>query len=717
MSRTLFVTTALPYANGSFHIGHIMEYIQADIWVRSMRMSGHTVHFVCADDAHGAPIMLKAEAEGITPEALVARYATERPQYLNGFGIRFDHWHSTHSQENVTLSGEIYRALRDQGLIASRQIEQFYDPVKGMFLADRYIKGECPKCHARDQYGDSCEVCGAVYAPTELIEPYSALTRATPVLKSSEHFFFNLSDPRCVSFLQEWTTGANVRGEPRLQSEVLAKTREWLGGADGEAKLGDWDISRDAPYFGIEIPDAPGKYFYVWLDAPVGYLASLKAYCATKGLDFDALLDPDSSTEQVHFIGKDIIYFHALFWPAMLKFSGRKTPDQLNVHGFITVSGEKMSKSRGTGISPLRYLDIGMNAEWMRYYIAAKLNSHVEDLDFNPDDFVARVNSDLIGKYVNIASRAANFLSRHFDGQLAYSGDTQAMVTTQVDVAERVRAGFEAREYGRAIREIMAHADRVNQAFDAAQPWVLAKTIETADAAQRAALQDVCSRALAGFKALSVMLSPVLPELTSRVSQELFGSQHNYQWSDAAIVPMHIAPFKHLMQRVDPKMLDKLFDLPAIAEGAKATVAPAAAATAQPATAAVQADEGAVGAAPGGEPIAPTITIDDFAKIDLRIARIVQCQEVQGSKKLLELTLDVGEGRQRTVFSGIKSAYRPEDLVGKLTVVVANLAPRKMKFGVSEGMVLAASHADEAAHPGIHVLEPWPGAEPGMRVR
>lgn len=732
MSRTLFVTTALPYANGSFHIGHIMEYIQADIWVRSMRMAGHTVHFVGADDAHGAPVMLKAEAEGISPEALVARYAAERPQYLDGFGIGFDHWHSTHSPENVALSQAIYRALRDEGLIASRQIEQFYDPVKGMFLADRYIKGECPKCHARDQYGDSCEVCGAVYAPTDLIEPYSALTRATPVLKSSEHFFFNLSDPRCVAFLQEWTTGANVRGERRLQPEVLAKTREWLGGADGEAKLGDWDISRDAPYFGIEIPDAPGKYFYVWLDAPVGYLASLASYCAAKGLDFDALLDPNSTTEQVHFIGKDIIYFHALFWPAMLKFSGRKTPDRLNVHGFITVSGEKMSKSRGTGISPLRYLDIGMNAEWMRYYIAAKLNSHVEDLDFNPDDFVARVNSDLIGKYVNIASRAANFLTRHFDGQLAYAGDTAEMVSAQVELAERVRAGFEAREYGRAIREIMAHADRVNQAFDAAQPWVLAKTIATADAAQRAALQDICSRALAGFKALSVMLSPVLPELTSHVSQELFGSQHAYGWHDAAIVPTHVAPFKHLMQRVDPKMLDSLFDLPALADAPKtagaakgaaagSTGAVANGSAAGTAVAVAESDNAALAAAsgnmPGGEAIAPIITIDDFAKIDLRIARIVQCQEVEGSKKLLELTLDVGEGRHRTVFSGIKSAYTPQNLVGKLTVVVANLAPRKMKFGVSEGMVLAASDADEKAHPGIHVLEPWPGAQPGMRVR
>ena len=738
MSRTLFVTTALPYANGSFHIGHIMEYIQADIWVRSMRMAGHTVHFVGADDAHGAPIMLKAQAEGITPEALVQRYAAERPQYLNGFHIKFDHWHSTHSAENTALSQDIYRALRDAGLIASRDVEQFYDPVKGMFLADRYIKGECPKCHAKDQYGDSCEVCGAVYAPTELIEPYSALSRATPVLKTSEHFFFNLSDPRCVAFLQDWTTGTNGQGTPRLQSQVLGKTREWLGGEDGQAKLGDWDISRDAPYFGIEIPDAPGKYFYVWLDAPVGYLASLKSYCSEKGMDFDALLAPDSKTEQVHFIGKDIIYFHALFWPAMLKFSGRKTPDQLNVHGFITVSGEKMSKSRGTGISPLRFLNLGMNAEWMRYYIAAKLNANVEDLDFNPDDFIARVNSDLIGKYVNIASRAANFVTKHFDGQLAYVGDTSAMTVEQRDLAEKVRASFEAREYGRAVRDIMAYADRVNQAFDAAQPWVLAKGLATADDAQRAALQDICSRALAGFKALTVMLTPVLPVLAERVALELFGGQHTYSWADAAIVPTHVAPFKHLMQRVDAKMLDDLFEAPVAALGAEA-VARARSGAKQSAAADVAATDAAssagapqtatsgggvtpagaiagAAAAPGGEAIAPVITIDDFVKIDLRIARIVQCELVPESKKLLKLTLDVGEGRHRTVFSGIKSSYTPEDLIGKLTVVVANLAPRKMKFGVSEGMVLAASDADEKANPGIYVLEPFPGAQPGMRV-
>jgi len=691
MSRTLFVTTALPYANGSFHIGHIMEYIQADIWVRSMRMAGHTVHFVGADDVHGAPVMLKAEKEGISPQELVARYAAERPRYLDGFHIRFDHWHSTDSAENIALSQDIYRALKAAGLIETRAIEQFYDPVKSMFLADRYIKGECPKCHAKDQYGDSCEVCGAVYAPTELINPYSTLTGATPVLKSSEHFFFKLSDPRCVEFLQNWTTGTNALGQKHLQSEVQAKTREWLGGDDGEAKLGDWDISRDAPYFGIEIPDAPGKYFYVWLDAPVGYLASLKSYCDKHGMDFDALLDPQGDTEQVHFIGKDIIYFHALFWPAMLKFAGRKTPDALNVHGFITVSGEKMSKSRGTGISPLRYLEIGMNAEWMRYYIAAKLNAKVEDIDFNPDDFIARVNSDLVGKYVNIASRAATFITKHFNGALAYSGDTTELSAGFAAQAESIRAAFEAREYNRAIREIMAHADSINQAFDTAQPWVLAKGISTADDAQKAALQDICSRSLAGFKALSVMLTPVLPALTERVACELFGAQQPYTWADAAVLPQHVAPFKHLMQRVDPAQLDQLFEPPAAPE--------------QPAP------------MPGGEAVADTITIDDFAKIDLRIAQIVDCQHVEGSTKLLQLTLDVGEGRHRNVFSGIKSAYKPEDLVGKLTVMVANLAPRKMKFGVSEGMVLAASHADEKADAGIYVLEPWPGAKPGMRVR
>ena len=691
MSRTIFVTTALPYANGSFHIGHIMEYIQADIWVRSMRMAGHTVHFVGADDTHGAPIMLKAESEGITPQPLVARVAAERPQYLKGFGIAFDHWHSTDSPENVELSQDIYRKLRAAGLIETRRIEQFFDPVKGMFLPDRYIKGECPKCHAKDQYGDACEVCSSVYAPTDLIDPYSTITGARPILKSSDHFFFKLSDPRCVEFLQEWTTGENARGTRRLQQEVLAKTREWLGKDDGEAKLGDWDISRDAPYFGIEIPDAPGKYFYVWLDAPVGYLASLKAYCSIAGLDYDALVDPAGTTEQVHFIGKDIVYFHALFWPATLKFSGRKTPDQINVHGFITVSGEKMSKSRGTGISPLRYLDIGMNAEWLRYYIAAKLNARVEDIDFNPDDFMARVNSDLVGKYVNIASRAANFISKVFEGELRYTGDTAALSAEWAQAADRVRADLEAREFARAIRDIMAMADRINQAFDAAQPWLIAKGLATADAEQRGALQDICSTALAGFKAMSVMLAPILPQLSARVAIELFGLDRPFVWSDAGVLPTRINPFKHLMQRVDPDMLDALFE-PAAAPPEPELV-------------------------PGGEPIADTIGIEDFSRIDLRIARIVNCEHVEGAAKLLRLTLDVGEGRHRNVFSGIKSAYQPEQLIGRLTVMVANLAPRKMKFGVSEGMVLAASHADDAVDTGIYLLSPDSGAQPGMRVR
>ena len=696
MSRTIFVTTALPYANGSFHIGHIMEYIQADIWVRALRMAGHTVHFVCADDAHGAPIMLKAESEGISPEELVGRIAAERPKYLNGFNIKFDHWHNTHSPENTELSHEIYYALKEAGFISQRSIEQFYDPVKGMFLPDRYIKGECPSCHAKDQYGDACEHCSTAYSPTELIEPYSTLTGTTPVLRSSEHFFFNLSDPRCVEFLLAWTQGKNTQGKSRLQSEVLAKTREWLGTSVEESKLDDWDISRDAPYFGIEIPDAPNKYFYVWLDAPVGYLASLKAYCNKKGIDFDALQDPNSDTEQYHFIGKDIIYFHALFWPAMLKFSGRKIPDGLHAHGFITVSGEKMSKSRGTGISPLRYLDIGMNPEWMRYYLAAKLNSRVEDIDFGADDFIARVNSDLIGKYINIASRAANFISRHFDGQLGYLGDKLALETEYKALTEQVAADFEAREYARAIRTIMAQADKLNQAFDQAQPWVIAKGISEASEETKATLQDICSRALAGFKALSVLLAPVLPELASRVANELFGLGRNFIWSDAAELPTTIAPFKHLMKRVEEQHLDQLLEVTSVDSKEKA-----------PAEEAVK---------PGGEAIAPTISYDDFLKVDLRIAKIIDCESVEGADKLLRLTLDVGEGKNRQILSGIKSMYQPEQLIGKLTVVVANLAPRKMKFGVSEGMVLSAAHADSKKNPGFYVLEPFDGAEPGMRI-
>src|SRR5271156_3869815 len=502
MTRKIFVTTALPYANGPFHIGHITEYIQADIWVRFQRMLGNEVHFVCADDAHGAPIMLKAEAEGVTPQELVARIAAGRPPYLRGFHLSFDHWHSTDSPENVALSQDIYTKLKNAGLVYVKPVEQFYDPVKGMFLADRYIKGECPNCHSKDQYGDACEVCSTVYAPTELINPYSTLSGAKPVLKTSEHYFFRLSDPRCVEFLRTWLDTPG-----RLQSQVANKAKEWLSGK-GDQVLGDWDISRDAPYFGIPIPDAPGKYFYVWLDAPVGYLASLKSYfdsgkARARGetRSFAEFLSA-SDTEQIHFIGKDIIYFHTLFWPAMLKFAGPpyKAPAHVYVHGFITVCGEKMSKSRGTGISPLRYLEIGMNAEWLRYYIAAKLNANVEDLDFNPDDFVARVNSDLIGKYINIASRAANFTTRHFDGALEYSGDPALIAREAHEIALRVAEHYETRDFGKAMREIMGHADRINHDFDAHQPWALAK-----DPHKRAELQAVCSRALAGFKLLSVL--------------------------------------------------------------------------------------------------------------------------------------------------------------------------------------------------------------------
>jgi methionyl-tRNA synthetase len=693
MTRRIFVTTALPYANGPFHIGHIMEYIQADIWVRFQRMQGHQLHFVCADDAHGAPIMLKAEAEGVTPQQLVARIAADRPRYLEGFHLSFDHWYSTDSPENSRLSQDIYLRLREAGLIYKKDVEQFYDPVKGMFLADRYIKGECPNCHSADQFGDACEVCSTVYAPTDLINPYSTISGAKPVLKTSGHFFFRLSDRKCVAFLEGWL------GQPgRLQPQVVNKAREWLSGS-GELALGDWDISRDAPYFGIPIPDAPGKYFYVWLDAPIGYLASLESYFASgkaraKGetRSFAGFLaSPD--TEQIHFIGKDIIYFHTLFWPAMLHFAGQpyKVPNHVWVHGFITVSGEKMSKSRGTGISPLRYLEVGMNPEWLRYYLAAKLNANVEDLDFNPDDFMARVNSDLVGKYVNIASRAASFIVRYFGGELRYGDDRATLSQTASATVAAVRDAYENREFGKAMRECMAFADWINQYFDAAKPWLLAK-----DPAQAVYLQDVCSRCLYGFKVLTVLLAPVLPALASRVARELFGLDRDFTWSDATTLPTRVNRYQHLMTRVEEKQLDALFEPapPATAESVmqNANTPPSAAAT-------------DTAAAPA------SISIDEFKRIDLRVARIVNAEAVPGADKLLKLTLDLGTG-QRTVFAGIKSAYDPAALAGRLTVVVANLAPRKMKFGVSEGMVLAAS--GEA--PGVYLLAPDSGAVPGMRV-
>ncbi len=696
MPRKLFVTTALPYANAAFHIGHMMEYIQADTWVRAQRMMGAEVNFVCADDAHGAPIMIAAEKAGLTPQAFVAGIAAGRKPYLDGFYIAFDNWHSTDGPENHRLAQEIYQALRANGLIETRTIEQFFDPEKGMFLPDRYVLGECPKCGTKDQYGDNCENCGAVYAPTDLLNPYSALSGATPVLKTSEHFFFKLSDPRCVAFLEQWTQ------DGKLQPEVANKVKEWFSRDEaGQSGLGDWDISRDAPYFGIQIPDAPGKYFYVWLDAPIGYLAALENLFAKRGLDAGAcaayLAQPD--LEQVHFIGKDIVTFHTLFWPATLHFSGRKVPDAVHVHGFLTVNSEKMSKSRGTGINPLRYLDLGLNAEWLRYYIAAKLNARVEDIDFNPEDFISRVNSDLVGKYINIASRAAGFLSKRFAGQL--SADLGVEGRSLLDGLRAQRSAIEAlyagREFGKAVRETMLLADRVNGYVDQHKPWDLAKGAGQ-DAAKHAAMHDVCSVCIEAFRLLTIYLKPILPALAAQVEAFLQVPPLVFADAERALGQHVIAPYQHLMQRVDAAKLDALLTPPETA-----AVAPP---------------------PPGGEAIADEIGIADFAKVDLRIARIVQAETVEGSTKLLRLTLDAGEGSDpqgrpihRQVFSGIRSAYAPEQLTGKLTVLVANLAPRKMKFGISQGMVLAASHADEGAQPGIFVLEPGPGAQPGMRVR
>jgi len=669
-SRRLFVTTALPYANAPFHIGHMMEYIQADIWVRFQRMQGHEVHFMGADDAHGAPIMLAAEGAGKSPEVFVAEIARGRRQYLDGFHIGFDNWHSTHSAENTELSQDIYRKLKAAGLVYTKPVEQFYDPVKGIFLADRYIKGECPNCGAKDQYGDACENCSTVYTATELKNPYSTLSGAAPVLRSSEHHFFKLSDPKCRAFLKQW-----LEAPGRLQPQVVNKAKEWLEGT-GDRALADWDISRDPPYFGIRIPDIKEeKYLYVWLDAPIGYLASFKNYCAKKGLDFEKLL-LDSKTEQIHFIGKDIIYFHTLFWPAMLKYAGKpyKVPDHVYVHGFITVSGDKMSKSRGTGISPLRYLEIGMNPEWLRYYIAAKLNANVEDLDFNPDDFMARVNSDLVGKYVNIASRCAVFINRKFAGRLAAARQDFAFSAKAGEIASL----YEQREFGKALREIMALADAANQFVDEQKPWELSKQ---PGAEQK--LQEVCSVAINLFRLLTIYLKPVLPQTAAEA--ERFLNVAPLQWSDAGtqLAAGHrINEYRHLLNRVDEKQLDQLFDVASVPQVAKE------------------------------QAVSEPISIDDFNKLDLRVAKIARAEAVEGADKLLKLTLDMGDGT-RTVIAGIKSAYAPEKLEGRLTVVVANLAPRKMKFGVSEGMVLAAS----GDGPGIFLVSPDAGAQPGMRVK
>jgi methionyl-tRNA synthetase len=692
--RRILVTSALPYANGQIHIGHMVEYIQTDIWVRSLRMHGHEICYVGADDTHGTPIMLRAEQEGITPKQLIERVGREHKRDFDSFGISFDNYHSTDAEENRVLCESIYASLQAGGFIDARDIEQAYDPVKEMFLPDRFIKGECPKCGAKDQYGDSCEVCGSTYSPTDLINPYSVVSGATPIRKTSTHYFFRLSDPRCEDFLREWVSGL-------AQQEATNKMREWLGDK-GDAKLADWDISRDAPYFGFEIPGAPGKYFYVWVDAPVGYYASFKNLADARGLDFEEWVRPGSTTEQYHFIGKDILYFHTLFWPAMLQFSGHRTPTNVFAHGFLTVDGAKMSKSRGTFITAKSVIDTGINPEWLRYYFAAKLSNTMEDIDLSLDDFQARVNSDLVGKYVNIASRAAGFLLKRFDGRVQDSAMSHPLLLQLRAAVPQIAALYESREYGRAMRTTMDLADVVNAYVDASKPWDQAK-----DPVNSVALHETCSVSLEAFRLLSLALKPVLPVLAESV--EAFLGIRPLVWADVSRPLSSTQPinaYKHLMTRVDPKQIEAL--LAANRESLQATTeAPAAVA----AVSAVASKKAAPAETDG------VISIDDFGKIDLRIAKIVDCKAVEGSDKLLQLTLDVGEEKTRNVFSGIKSAYQPQDLIGKLTVMVANLAPRKMKFGLSEGMVLAASATDEKAEPGLYILEPHSGAKPGMRVK
>jgi len=674
--RKILVTSALPYANGSIHLGHLVEYIQTDIWVRFLKMQGHSVHYVCADDTHGTPIMLRAEKEGITPEQLIDRVHAEHSADFAGFLVDFDNYYSTNSEENRELASGIYKALKAGGKIATRTIEQFYDPVKNMFLPDRFIKGECPKCHAEDQYGDSCEVCGATYNPTELINPFSAVSGAAPVRKETEHYFFKLSE--CEEFLKSWTRSGT------LQAEAANKMGEWF--ASG---LSDWDISRDAPYFGFEIPDAPGKYFYVWLDAPIGYMASFKNLASKTGLNFDEYWKAGSQTELYHFIGKDILYFHALFWPATLQYSGYRTPTKVFAHGFLTVNGEKMSKSRGTFITAESYLQHVKNPEYLRYYYAAKLNGTMEDIDLNLEDFIARVNSDLVGKYINIASRTAGFISKRFDGKLNPTGNNPVVAEMQSQAAA-IAESYEQRDFGRALREIMRLADVANGFVAERAPWVMAK-----DDAQSEALQQVCSDALEMFRLLTLYLKPILPKLAEQIEAFLNVLPLDWPAVNSSLPAGHaIKSYEHLITRIDPKQIEAMTE--ANKETMQATTTPAA----------------PVASAPAAEE-ASYISIDDFTKVDLRIARIVDANHVEGAEKLLQLTLDIGEEKTRNVFAGIKSAYDPETLKGRLTVMVANLAPRKMKFGLSEGMVLAAS--DERGGP--FILSPDSGAQPGMRVK
>ena len=684
MTRKILVTSALPYANGSIHLGHMVEHIQTDVWVRFQKLRGHECHYCCADDTHGTPVMLAAQKQGIAPEDMIAKVREEHLADFTGFVIGYDNYYSTHSPENKQFSQDIYRALKANGKIESRVIEQLFDPEKQMFLPDRFVKGECPKCHAQDQYGDNCEVCGTTYSPTELINPYSAVSGAKPELRESEHFFFKLGE--CADFLKAWTSGNNPHdGKPHLQPEALNKMKEWLGEGE-ETTLSDWDISRDAPYFGFEIPDAPGKYFYVWLDAPVGYMASFKNLCDHIGIDFDEYFKADSQTEMYHFIGKDILYFHALFWPAMLHFSGHRTPTGVYAHGFLTVDGQKMSKSRGTFITAKSYLEQGLNPEWMRYYIAAKLNSKIEDIDLNLQDFISRVNSDLVGKYVNIAARASGFIAKRFEGRLKdVSGS--ALLAKLAAESDTIAEQYENREYARALRDIMALADAVNEYVDANKPWELAK-----QEGQDERLHEVCSELINAFTMLTAYLAPVLPQTAANAARFLNLDAITWANTRETLGEHAINKYEHLMQRVEQKQVDDLIE--ANKQSIQTTPAPAA-------------EEGKY------EKVAEQASFDDFMKIDMRVAKVLNCEAVEGSTKLLKFDLDFGF-EKRIIFSGIAASYpNPAELNGRMVIAVANFAPRKMaKFGVSEGMILSAATAEGK----LKLLDVDAGAQPGDKV-
>ena len=684
MTRKILVTSALPYANGSIHLGHMVEHIQTDVWVRFQKLRGHECHYCCADDTHGTPVMLAAQKQGIAPEDMIAKVREEHLADFTGFFIGYDNYYSTHSPENKQFSQDIYRALKANGKIESRVIEQLFDPEKQMFLPDRFVKGECPKCHAQDQYGDNCEVCGTTYSPTELINPYSAVSGAKPELRESEHFFFKLGE--CANFLKAWTSGNNPHdGKSHLQPEALNKMKEWLGEGE-ETTLSDWDISRDAPYFGFEIPDAPGKYFYVWLDAPVGYMASFKNLCDRIGIDFDEYFKADSQTEMYHFIGKDILYFHALFWPAMLHFSGHRAPTGVYAHGFLTVDGQKMSKSRGTFITAKSYLEQGLNPEWMRYYIAAKLNSKIEDIDLNLQDFISRVNSDLVGKYVNIAARASGFIAKRFEGRLKdVSGS--ALLAKLAAESDNIAEQYENREYARALRDIMALADAVNEYVDANKPWELAK-----QEGQDERLHEVCSELINAFNMLTAYLAPVLPQTAANAARFLNLDAITWANTRETLGEHAINKYEHLMQRVEQKQVDDLIE--ANKQSIQTTPAPAA-------------EESQY------EKVAEQASFDDFMKIDMRVAKVLNCEAVEGSTKLLKFDLDFGF-EKRIIFSGIAASYpNPAELNGRMVIAVANFAPRKMaKFGVSEGMILSAATAEGK----LKLLDVDAGAQPGDKV-